>query len=172
MLGRSDRSIAPVAHDVENLLIFFRNRLLDEECPSDVVIDRVWQAPLGPHIHEQKIAFLHGQIVVNIGRIMRIGAMRIDRDDRWMARREIPAIEFPQDEILNVELRHRNIFADTASDFLRNHVNDFTHVFRRIQVRFELLIGPYRFEGLDQIRRRNHFHSETPHEFDRSRIDT
>ena len=152
MLGRCDGGIPPVAHDLENLLMFFRHGRSDEERPGDVVINRVGQAPLGPHIHEQKIAFLHRQVIVDVGRIVWIGAVCVDCNDRWMPRREVPAIEFPQDEILNIKLRHRNIFQNTASDFFCDHIDHFTHMRRRIQMRLELLVGPHGFEGLDQIR--------------------
>ena len=98
--------------------------------------------------------------------------MRIDGHDRWMSRREIPPVKLFQDEILNIQLRDRNVAANAPPDLTCSHIDDFTHVLRRIQMRFELLIAPNRFERLDQVRRRNDFDSETPHEFDGPRIDT
>ena len=68
LLGRPDCGIAPIADNVENVLMFRRNGIADEKRPGDIVINRVRLPALGPHIHEQKVAFPHRKVVFQVRR--------------------------------------------------------------------------------------------------------
>src|SRR5262249_31553471 len=62
LLGLFDRRITPVTYDIENLLMLSRHSLADKEGPGNVVVDCVGHFAFGPHIDEEKIALLHGQV--------------------------------------------------------------------------------------------------------------
>ena len=163
LLRRLDRSIAAVSDNVEDLLMFGRNGFADEERPGNVVVDRMRQLALGPHVHEQKISLSHRQIVIRMRSIVRIRAVRIDGDDGRMPGGQIPALVLLQDEILDFQLGHGNLVCNAAPDFRNDRIHDFPHVLRRIQMCFKLFFAPHRFKDLHQIRGRDDFHPKTPH---------
>lgn len=77
--------------------------------------------------------------------------MGIDRDDRRMSSRQVPAIEFLEDEVLYAHLIDRGVLANPPPNFFDNIVDDFAHVFGRIEMTLQLLITPNRFKYLNEI---------------------
>ena len=115
-LHRAYCGIAAIAHDVENVLMFFGNRVANEKGPRDVVVYRVRDTSLGPHVDQQKIAFLHRKVVVEMRSVVRIGAVFVDSDDRRMSRGKIAAFEFVNDELLDFNFRRLNIARESGGE--------------------------------------------------------
>src|SRR5207248_1427689 len=164
--------IAAIANHIEDLLVFGGNRFTDEKIPSDVVVDGMRQLLLRPHIDEQEIALLHGEIVIEVRRVMRVRAMRIDRNDGRMAGRQIPPIEFFEDEVLNRNLVDGGILTNTPPDLFNDFVDDLAHMFGGIQMTLQLLVTPDRLEDLNKIGRGHDIDSTASDQLDGSRIDT
>src|SRR3989304_9965519 len=97
---------------------------------------------------------------------MRIGAVRIDGDDRTVSSGHIAAIELPPDEILDVQFGGRNALADPPCNLPERHIDDLTHVTRGVQMRVELLPAPGGLEPLNEIRRRSDFNSAAASQVD------
>ena len=96
--------------------MFFGNRVANEVGPRDVIVDRMRDTSLGPHVDQQKITFLHREVVVGMRSVMRIGAVFVDSDNRRMSSGEIAAVEFVDDELLDFNFRRLNIAANPAAN--------------------------------------------------------
>src|SRR5262249_51434972 len=173
LADKVDRCVTRLAHNVEDASVFLRHFFADIARPGLISKDRVGLPQLRGKVEQDKVAASNGERLFRGRDIMRVGSIRVYRNDRVIV---ITAHSFlvpaTNDELFDVILGRGFVRAHSTGDFAKSVKENAMHFVGRLDVHLELFGRPDSLELLDQLSRRNDFHSERAHQLDCASVDS